>query len=111
MVLGQEPGCGTVTVVQVVQGFHDVPRVALAPPWSCTVLPNTPASCGARACASFRWHDEHARSWNSFSPAAAGESDALPPPSQAWNAFGSIAITDPTMPECFVPQYSAQNRW
>ena len=30
MVLRQQPGCGAVAVVQVIQGFHDVPRVARA---------------------------------------------------------------------------------
>ena len=36
----------------------------------------------------------------------------LPPPlSQAWYSFGSMTTTLPIIPECLVPQYSAQNRW
>jgi hypothetical protein len=34
-----------------------------------------------------------------------------PPLNQVWYSLGSITTTWPTMPECFVPQYSAQNRW
>ena len=33
------------------------------------------------------------------------------PASQAWKAAGSITTTEPIIPECLVPQYSAQKRW
>ena len=52
-----------------------------------------------------------ARSWKSFSPAAASEVPVAPPESQAWKAAGSITVMFPIMPECLVPQYSAQKRW
>ena len=32
-------------------------------------------------------------------------------PATSGTAAGSIAMTEPIIPECFVPQYSAQNRW
>jgi hypothetical protein len=41
---------------------------------------------------------------------AAGESDVGPPLSQAWYSVGSITTTLPIIPECLVPQYSAQNK-
>src|SRR5258706_3912814 len=62
-------------------------------------------------------------------PAAAGVSEAVsaadvtpaaPPPaggalgaalSQLWKSAGSITTMRPIMPECWVPQYSAQKRW
>jgi hypothetical protein len=31
--------------------------------------------------------------------------------SQDWKAAGSITVTQPIIPECLVPQYSAQKRW
>ena len=51
------------------------------------------------------------RSWNSLAPAATGESSGFPPPIHASKSAGSIATIEPIIPECFVPQYSAQNRW
>ena len=63
---------------------------------------------------SARWHVPHAWIRKTFSPATATGTFCAPgvsPESHASNAAGSIATTRPIMPECSVPQYSAQNRW
>ncbi len=46
----------------------------------------------------------------SLAPAEASDSLPEPPASQAWNSVGSMTSIDPIIPECFVPQYSAQKR-
>ena len=52
-----------------------------------------------------------ARSWNSFSPAATGVSDGRAA-GQPRLVVRRLHRDDlPIMPECFVPQYSAQKRW
>ena len=48
---------------------------------------------------------------NSLSPSAAIDSLTAPDWSHFWKSAGSITTTLPTMPECSVPQYSAQNKW
>src|SRR5262249_52696559 len=84
--------------------------VSVSPFWSVTVLPNRPSSTGPRPCASGRWQVLHARSRKSFAPAEASDPSAAPPLSHVWYSLGSMTTTSPVMPECFVPQYSAQNR-
>ena len=43
-------------------------------------------------------------------PADASDPSATPPLIHVWYSFGSMTTTSPVMPECRVPQYSAQNR-
>jgi hypothetical protein len=52
----------------------------------------------------------HAYFWKSFSPCEESE-PSLPPASQRWYSVGSITSTQPIIPECSVPQYSAQKMW
>src|SRR5262245_34808957 len=84
--------------------------VCFSPFCSVTVLPNSPSSTGPRPCASGRWHVLHERLANSSAPPSASDPGA-PPLNHAWYSLGSITTTEPVMPECLVPQYSAQNRW
>jgi hypothetical protein len=56
------------------------------------------------------WQVLHAYFWKSFSPCDASD-PSLPPASQRWYSVGSMTTTEPIMPECSVPQYSAQKMW
>ena len=65
-------------------------------------------SDGPRPCPLSRWQLLQARSWKSLAPRSAMLPSVPPPASHAWYCAGSITTTVPIMPECFVPQYSAQ---
>ena len=78
---------------------------------SVTCDPNNPFSTGPALRGRRRaWQVTHASCVNSFSPTCASVPSVAPPLSHVWNSSCAITVTDPIMPECFVPQYSAQKR-
>src|SRR5687768_14067429 len=77
---------------------------------SCSAAPNLFTSEGPRPDPSLMWQVLHASSVNRRSPRAE-RGPSSPPLSHDWYAAGSITVTRPIMPECFVPQYSAQKMW
>src|SRR5688572_74745 len=82
----------------------------VAPLASVSCEPNLPASEGPRPEPSGKWQLTQPNCSNSCCPRAVIDMPP-PPPSHAWYSFGSMTNTRPIMPECLVPQYSAQNRW
>ena len=80
---------------------------------ACTVLPKSPVEhraaalrVGAVAGVAGQF------AVKSSSPRGDQRLPAAPPPlSHVWYSPGSITTTSPIMPECWVPQYSAQKRW
>src|ERR1051325_11951083 len=67
-----------------------------------------PSSAGPRPELSDLWQELQARVWKTFSPFEAREPPPALPLSQDWHSAGSCTTIQPIIPECLVPQYSAQ---
>src|SRR5436189_6203730 len=73
-----------------------------------------PSSVGTRICVgefAGPWHEPQRCCSNSAAPATSGVVSPVLPDSHCSYSVGDITWTLPTILECCVPQYSAQNRW
>src|ERR1022692_3555273 len=67
-----------------------------------------PSRLGPRPCTSKRWQVAHPSDANNSLPVSCNGAVA-PPAIHCAYSCGSMTTMSPPMPECWVPQYSAQN--